>query len=240
MRLRRRYISTQPVAHTDNNFGGGLQTADPLALGSTLYLAFGMRVVSLTAAATAHQWGQWGTAGVQQSWGYSFHQGGFPRLAVYDGVNLLGGPVSPVAYEDTVGTLTLPAWLWVATYVELDIGGGNWRFTYWCGRHRGGLLPMGDPIVEASALGTFFNSTAALSSRGLVNSRVDRTVDLELRETPTGPLLVDPGITHEEPYHFSSALGGDGDWIGPDGRTWSTNTGFDGLTRSTVPRPCAA
>lgn len=241
MRLRRRYISTAAAAATDPNFGPAFTTPDPFTLTTTLYIRFGMRLTSL-ANATAHQWGQWGTNG-NRSWGYSIHGNGSepegrPRLAVYpDGTDAsLIGLVAGGTLEGTLGPLTLPIWLWVDCFVELDDGAGNRRFTYRAGRHNGGLVPLGpnDGVVSEAGATSFFNSTAVLQASGLVGSACDRYVDLEIRDRPGGTILVDPAITRQQPLSGAGTV-----WIGPDGRTYTCG-GFAGLVRSPVPRPCAA
>jgi len=236
---RRHYLPLAPMAMADPNFGAAATTPDVFNLTTEVYIAFGMRITSL-ANSTAHQWGQWGAIGsFNQSWGHSFHVGGFPRLAVYpsgDNPSLIG-PQSTRSYEDVLGALTLPAWVWVAAYAELNIGGGNRRFTYWCSRRGLRGLTLQDQITEAGA-STFFNSAAAFQAPGYVGPGADRYVDLEVRERPGGPILLRPDIEHQ-PVMFGSFVGGTPDnWVGPDGRTWTLGA-FGNVGRSPVPRVVA-
>jgi len=237
----RRYRTAAPAAVADPNFGPAASTPDPFALTTELFIRFGMRVTSF-AQGTAHQWGQWGAIDNQQSWGYSFHVGGFPRLAIYPtGLNAsLIGPQTTQSYADVLGPITLPAWLWVAVYVELNVGGGR-RWTYWCSRTGFGALQVmdGGPITDGGGPTTFFNSTAVFTCPGYVGPSCDRYVDIEVRERPGGPLLVDPRVQHQQPYLIGSFSGGPDTWVGPDGRTYTLGA-FGDLLRSPVPRPYAA
>lgn len=242
----RRYRSVHPTSLVDPAFGPVLTTPDPFVLTTRLYVAFGMRVTSF-AEATNHMWGQWGTEG-NRSWGWSYHgiasgkTTGRPRLAVYPtgGDASLIGPESLVEFHEVLGPLTPPVDLWVAAFVELDIGGGNRRFSYWCSR-RGlhDLRSMGT-ITEPGAT-SFFNSTAALALPGIVASNAILFYELEVRETPTGPLLVDPDITRRPPgiWGSFSRPGGPNSWVGSDGRTYSLGA-FASLRRSPRPRPYPA
>lgn len=243
MRGRRHaYLPTAPGSASEPNFGASFSTPDPFALTTRLYVRFGMRVTSL-ANSTAHQVGQWGAIGsLNQSWGYSFHLGGFPRLAVYpsgDNPSLIGIQSSR-SFADVLGPkyATPPFWIFVAALVDLNVNnaGTTRRFAYWCGGHSG-LVSMDDQS-EAGAT-TFFNSDAAFKSPGYVGSACDRYTDIEIRETPGGAVLVRPWVEHT-PTRFTGSFGGGPDtWVGPDGRTYTLGA-FGDLLRSQIPRPYAA
>lgn len=243
MRRHRRYFSTKPAHAADPNFGPAFSTPDPFALTTKLYVRFGMRVTDLTQA-TAHQWGQWGAIGsFNQSWGYSFHVGGFPRLAVYpsgDNPSLIGMQTTR-SFADVLGPryAAPPFWIFVAALVDLDVGGAGTtrRFAYWCGSHPGGLVLM-DDLSEAGAT-SFFNSGAALQASGYVGSACNAYTDLWIAETPAGPALVDPRIELQDPRLNGSFAGGPDTWVGPDGRTYTLGA-FGDIGRSSIPRPYAA
>jgi hypothetical protein len=192
-------------------------------------------------AFSSHQWGQWGANG-NRSWGYSIHDTGSPRLAVYPAgtdASLIGPTaLEPFTYEDNEDA-------WVAAFVELDIGGGNRRFSYWTSKRGIGdpeTYPeywddMGGPITEAGNT-SFFNSTAVLSCIGTVGPEVQQFYEMEIRETPTGPLLLKPDIGMLRGYK-GAFVGGDGIYTDRRGTVWSIGS-FDSMVRSFSPRPYVA
>lgn len=239
---RRVYRPRFPSALSEADFGASLAGTVDLNLTTNLYIKFHMRnELWVGGGFSSHQWGQWGAAGTR-IWGYSIHDTGKPRLAVYPAgtdASLIGMEALEAfpfaANEDA----------WVAAFAELDIGGGNRRFTYWWSK-RG----IGDPVTfpeywddmggaqtEAGAT-TFFAGSNSITSLGTVNSEVLQFYEMEIRETPTGPLLVKPDLGLVKGEYIGSFVGPTGPWntyTDRNGVAWAMGP-FNRMQKSRSPR----
>lgn len=251
---RRCYRPLFPSALSEADFGASLSVVIDFALTTKLYIKIHMRNKSwIGGNFSSHQWGQWGAAGTR-IWGYSIHNtggpDGFPRLAVYPAgtdASLIGIQ----ALEGFPANLFAPnADAWVACAVDLNVSGAGttrqWQY-WWSKRGIGNPIDnaeywhdMGGIASEAGAT-SFFNGNDNLTSLGTVSSEVLEFYEMEIRETPQGPLLCKPDIGKLKGEYKGSFVGGSGPWntyTDRRGVAWSIGP-FNSMTRSRSPRPYA-
>lgn len=241
---RRVYRPRYPSALSEADFGASIAGTLDLGLTTKLYIKFHMRNEQWVGGGfSSHQWGQWGAAGTR-IWGYSIHDTGKPRLAVYPAgtdASLIGiecAEAFPFANNEDA---------WVAAACDLNVGGAGTtrQFQYWWSKRGIGdplTFPeywddMGGTLSEAGAT-SFFNGNKQITSLGTVNSEVLEFYEMEIRETPQGPLLCKPDIGLLKGEYIGSFIGGTGPWntyTDRRGLAWGIGP-FNRMQRSKSPR----